>query len=180
MIYLPSSSPETWDNVLVGELGLVLACTPGWWNRRVSVSWCLFPVVEWEWHGGNKKGLVQLKACGTVNAVRDGGGQQNSVKPIISLSLLKIVLNQWNIGKPNHSTICHLIPKKTYSLIFCLTTSFSTQLALQLLLDGVTALEIAVKFFVHLQVSLQHGTALQGEVYESTTNIFIIHALNTT
>lgn len=112
MIYLPSSSPETWDNVLVGELGLVLACTPGWWNRRVSVSWCLFPVVEWEWHGGNKKGLVQLKACGTLNAVRDGGGQQNSVKIIISLSLLKILLNQWNIGKPNHSTICHLIPKK--------------------------------------------------------------------
>lgn len=112
VIYLPSSSPETWDNALVGELGLVLACTPGWWNRRVSVSRCLFPVAEWEWHRGNKKGLVKPRACGKVNADRDGGGQQNSVKTITSHSLLKIVLNQWNVGKLNNSYIGHLPPKK--------------------------------------------------------------------
>lgn len=117
-------------------------------------------MAEWERCGGNKKGLVKLRACGTVKAVRDGGGQQNSIKTITS-----------------HS---HLIQKKKYSLILCFTTSFRTQLSLQLLLDGATALGIAMKFFVHLQVSLQHVTAFQGEVYESITNIFIIHVFNAT
>lgn len=129
MIYSPSSSPETWDNVLVGEPGPVLACSPGWWNRKVSVSRCLFPVVQWEWHRGNKKCLVKLRVCGRVNAVRDGGGR-TAEKTNTPQSLLKIVLDQWNIGKRNNSYICHLMQKKSF-FDFMLHHNF--QLFLQLL-----------------------------------------------
>lgn len=60
---------------------------------------CLCPDVYFLWLNGNdmegtKKGLVKLRTCGKVKAVRDGGGQQNSVKAITSHCLLKIVLNQ--------------------------------------------------------------------------------------
>lgn len=166
-IYLPSFSPGAQENPWVGELCLVLACASGWWNWSVCVSRCLFPVVECKWHVGDKQGLVKLRTCGKVNAVKGGGEQQNWAKTITSHCLLSIVLNQRNICNLNNCLICHLteIPSNS-SLILRFTASFSTQLSLQLLLDGVTALGLTEKFSVRSKVSLQRITALKSEVYE--------------
>lgn len=166
-IYLLSFSPGAQGNAWVGELCLVLACASDWWNWSVCVSRRLFPVVECKWHVGDKQGLVKLRTCGKVNAVKGGGKQPNSAKTITSHCLLSIFLNQRNIGNLNNCLICHLtkIPSNS-SLILRFTASFSTQLSLQLLLDGVTALGLTEKFSVHSQASLQHITALKSEVYE--------------
>jgi len=96
VIYLPSFSPGTQDNAGLGEH--CLACASGWWNWNVPVARCLFPSVEWKWRVGHKQGSVKLRSCGKVNAVEDGGGQQNSAKTITSPCLLSIALNQWNTG----------------------------------------------------------------------------------